>query len=151
MGNKFHVNRRVGTILLPAEAISAAQARRFTRRICTEVGLDLDTVYIAVLLTSETVTNAIVHGHSEVRLTVTADAHGVRVEASDANSRHPVLQSQDADALDGRGVALLEAAATKWGVVDENYGKVVWFEVCVRPPPDDLAGPARNGSDTNGA
>jgi anti-sigma regulatory factor (Ser/Thr protein kinase) len=141
------VHRRAETVVLQAEATSAARARRFTRRVCAEVGLDLDTVYLAVLLTSETVTNAIVHGHSEVRLTVTADARHVRVEAGDDNSRHPVLQSQDSDALDGRGVALLEAAATKWGVVDEHYGKVVWFEICAKPPADGPAGSTRNGSD----
>ena len=62
--------------MLPAEAESAGTARRFTRRICASAGLDLDTTYTAVLLTSETVTNAIVHGHSEVRLTVSADEPG---------------------------------------------------------------------------
>jgi anti-sigma regulatory factor (Ser/Thr protein kinase) len=125
------VPRQTETTVLLAEARSAGAARRFTRRICVAAGLDPDTTYTAVLLTSETVTNAIVHGHSEVRLTVTADATGVRVEAGDDNSRHPVLQPADSDALDGRGVALLEVASTQWGVVDGSYGKVVWFEVCV--------------------
>lgn len=119
--------------MLTAAAESASKARRFARRICAEVGLDVDTVEVAVLLTSETVTNAIVHGHSEVRLTVTADPGCVRVEAGDDNSRHPVLRTQDADALDGRGLALLEAASTRWGVVDGHYGKVVWFEVSATP------------------
>ena len=121
--------------MLPAEAESAGVARRFTRRICTEAELDADAAYTAVLLTSETVTNAVVHGHSEVRLTVAADSRGVRVEAGDDNSRHPVLQASDSDALDGRGIALLEAAATRWGTIDGHYGKVVWFEVCAETPP----------------
>jgi hypothetical protein len=115
--------------VLRAEPESASVARRLTRRLCDDVGLDDDTRDAAILLTSETVTNAVVHGRSDVRLTVTADAHGVRVEAGDDNSRHPVLQAQDEDALDGRGLALLDAVASCWGVEDGHYGKVVWFEV----------------------
>ena len=125
---------RTETILLRPEARSAAEARRFTRRICEEAGLAAATCDTAVLLTSETVTNAIVHGHSEVRLTVRVGAAGdVRIETGDDNSRHPVLQPVDADALDGRGVALLEAAASSWGVTDEDYGKIVWFELEAAP------------------
>jgi hypothetical protein len=51
------------------------------------------------------------------------------VEVRDDNSRRPVRQPEDTDALDGRGLSLLEAIATSWGVNDDGLGKVVWFEV----------------------
>ncbi|MBA2529135.1 MAG: ATP-binding protein, partial [Euzebyales bacterium] len=35
----------------------------------------------------------------------------------------------DVDAQTGRGLALLEAQATAWGVEAGNRGKVIWFEV----------------------
>jgi anti-sigma regulatory factor (Ser/Thr protein kinase) len=109
------------------ESVSAA--RRLIRRMCEDAGVDADTSDLAVLLTSETVTNAIVHGRSDVRLSAGVDAERICVGAGDDNSRHPVLQTQDCDALDGRGIAMLEASADRWGVADTEYGKVVWFEL----------------------
>ena len=125
----FRVERSSETITLPPQPESAAVARRFARGMCGRAGVDPASCDMVVLLTSETVTNAIVHGHSDVRLTVTTSAGKVRVEAGDDNSRHPVLQPPDEGALDGRGVALLEAVAASWGVTDGDYGKVVWFEI----------------------
>lgn len=85
----------------------------------------------AVLLTSETVTNAFTHGRSEARLVVTAHPDRVIVEVADDNSRHPrpAEPDADADALDGRGISILTMLAAGWGVRDDPYGKTVWFEV----------------------
>ena len=82
-----------------------------------------------MLLTSEVVTNAFTHGRSEARVSVRATAALVRVEVGDDNSRHPQPQAADADALDGRGVTILQTLAARWGVRDDPYGKTVWFEV----------------------
>ena len=72
-GYTISVIRRTETVVLRAEPESASEARRLTRRLCEDVGLDPETRDTAILLTSETVTNAVVHGRSDVRLTVTAD------------------------------------------------------------------------------
>ena len=53
----------------------------------------------------------------------------VHVAVGDDNSRPPRLQPQDAEALDGRGLQILEIAASRWGVNEDGLGKVVWFEV----------------------
>ena len=119
---------RVQATLRP-EPASVGEGRQITARLCAQAGLPEDLVETAVLLTSETVTNAIVHGRSEARLDVLADADHVRVEVGDDNSRHPILEVDDTDALDGRGVRLLQHLATTWGVRDEPFGKAVWFEL----------------------
>jgi anti-sigma regulatory factor (Ser/Thr protein kinase) len=123
------------TLTLPPEPQSAGAARRFTRHVCRQAHLDPDTSHSAILLTSETVTNAIIHGRSEVRLTVIVRAHGVRVEVGDDNSRPPVAQAEDPNALDGRGMAMIQATASAWGVERAAYGKVVWFEIDAAPAP----------------
>lgn len=84
-----------------------------------------------LLLASELVTNAILHGRSEVRVEVACVDFHIRVTVHDENSRRPVMVSQDPDALDGRGLALVAALSSDWGVDDEAEGKAVWFELPV--------------------
>lgn len=104
-------------------------ARDFVYRTCTAAGLDDDTCSSAVLLSSELVTNAFIHGRSQARVRVVADPTSLRVEVGDDNSRHPAAQEEDADALDGRGMVIVGLVARSWGVADDPYGKVVWFEL----------------------
>ena len=117
-------------LTLPADPTAAHHARKCTTRLCTAAGLDSELADTAVLLTSEVVTNAVLHGRSAARLTVTCSKTGVRVEVGDDNSRRPVLHApHDLDALNGRGMYLLDACATAWGVLPDPFGKIVWFEI----------------------
>jgi anti-sigma regulatory factor (Ser/Thr protein kinase) len=116
-------------VVLPAEPASARAARAFVLAACQEAGTDPATCDSAVLLTSETVTNAIVHGRSEARLHVAAAASSIHIEVGDDNSRHPHRVAPDAGALDGRGLQILNALALRWGVRDQPYGKLVWFDL----------------------
>lgn len=117
------------TLVVEPDPAAVRQARSFVRSHCRAAGIDADACENAVLLTSETVTNAFTHGRSEARITVTIGARAILVEVGDDNSRHPQRVEQDADALDGRGLAILEILAGSWGVRDDRYGKVVWFEI----------------------
>jgi anti-sigma regulatory factor (Ser/Thr protein kinase) len=115
--------------VVPPDASSVSAARAFVHAQCARPGLtpqDCDTV---VLLTSEIVTNAIIHGHSEARVRVLRRSGCVRVEVADDNSRHPQQVVEDDDALDGRGLTIVQLLATHWGVRDDPFGKTVWFEV----------------------
>jgi anti-sigma regulatory factor (Ser/Thr protein kinase) len=92
-------------------------------------------VEIAVLLTSEVVTNAVVHADPDalaselvVRLAVTDDV--VRIEVHDDGPGAPTVGDGAADDEFGRGMVLVEHLASAWGVVpDPVGGKSVWFEV----------------------
>ena len=68
-----------------------------------------------VLLTSETVTNAFIHGRSEARLRLVIRPDAVRIEVGDDNSRHPQRIERQDDALDGRGLDILDLLATAVG------------------------------------
>jgi anti-sigma regulatory factor (Ser/Thr protein kinase) len=116
-------------LTLPATLTSVRRARRFVREHCEAFGMSsCDDV---LLLASELVTNAILHGRSEVRLEVSCADFRVRVTVHDENSRRPVMVSQDPDALDGRGLALVASLSSDWGVDAEAEGKAVWFELPV--------------------
>lgn len=133
---------RAEQVLLP-EGRSVARARAVVTELCRAAEVDDDAHETAVLLTSETVTNAVIHGRSEVRVRVEVTDAVVHVGVGDENSRHPSLQLEDSDALDGRGMQILELAASRWGVTEEPLGKVVWFEVDRRRPegPDGASAP----------
>ncbi|GAC1587507.1 MAG: hypothetical protein NVS3B21_02510 [Acidimicrobiales bacterium] len=84
----------------------------------------------AVLLTSEVVTNALLHGQSECRVTVDVDRRQVRVEVHDSSRSRPVPRKASVEDENGRGLELLEAVAQRWGSeAVEGDGKFVWFEL----------------------
>ncbi len=115
--------------MLAPDPAEVRRVRHAVRRVCRDVGLDDDTCETAVLLASETATNAVLHGRSDARVVISATAQTLRVEIADDNSRHPKAAPPDIDALDGRGVAILQMLATAWGVRDNDTGKTVWFEL----------------------
>ena len=115
-------------MLAPTE-LAARRGRRFVRQVLVDAGLD-EAVEMTVLLANELITNAVLHGRSELELLVELDRGAVRVGVTDQNSRHPVVQEHDDEALDGRGLAMVDLVADAWGVTDAPGGKTVWF--CLR-------------------
>jgi anti-sigma regulatory factor (Ser/Thr protein kinase) len=116
-------------LVLPQDLATVSTARKFVISHCHTHHYDDDTCDTAVLLTSEVVTNAFIHGRSGARIRVETLPGRMLVEVADDNSRHPMAAGKDDDALDGRGLAIVDLLAARWGVVDDPYGKTVWFEV----------------------
>ncbi|MET8011700.1 ATP-binding protein [Streptomyces sp. NPDC005271] len=92
---------------------------------------------LAELLTSELVTNALVHTGRGAHVTATlGDGPGarvagrLRVEVRDFVSRHPTLRAHPSQAdTSGRGLLLVHTLADAWGVRAHGVGKVLWFEL----------------------
>lgn len=85
---------------------------------------------IAELLTSELVTNALVHTDRDAVLTATVSPRGLRVEVRDFVGRRPRPRVPSADdGTHGRGLVLVQALADAWGVRAHGVGKAVWFEL----------------------
>jgi anti-sigma regulatory factor (Ser/Thr protein kinase) len=85
---------------------------------------------IAELLTSELVTNALVHTDREAVLTAVVEPGQLRVEVRDFVSRRPRICAPDTDdGTHGRGLVLVDAFADAWGVQAHEVGKSVWFEL----------------------
>lgn len=117
------------SLVLPPDPAVVRRARGVVEDMCRAVDLDEDTRETAVLLVSETVTNAVVHACGDATLAVSAAAGVVRVEVGDRNSGRPRLGGHDPAASSGRGLEIVGLLARRWGVRDEPPGKVVWFEV----------------------
>jgi len=91
---------------------------------------DLEALVVdAQLLTSELVTNSLVHARTDVGITV-AVAEGVaEVGVTDRSRRLPEPRSAQRVDEGGRGLRLVELVAQDWGVVQLPEGKQVWFQL----------------------
>jgi anti-sigma regulatory factor (Ser/Thr protein kinase) len=117
----------MSTIELPPDAASPGAARRFVTECLDRVsGAPVD---VAVLLTSELVTNAVLHAGTPMVVTVTSGAGLVRVAVRDGSAALPVVRYYDRGASTGRGLQLVETLARRWGVETDGASKTVWFEV----------------------
>lgn len=115
---------------------SAREARRFVTAVLQEWECD-DVVDAACLLVSELVTNAVIHAHSEVELVAHLRRALVRIEIIDSATDYVHRRDATSDAQSGRGMALIEALASSWGIDTLLAGKSVWFEVA-RPTPAEV-------------
>ncbi|MFB6671037.1 ATP-binding protein [Streptomyces sp. NPDC056390] len=105
------------------------EARRALRELLDEWGPS-ERSETAELLTSELVTNALVHTDHDAVLTATVGPKRLRVEVRDFVGRRPKLRVPVADdGTNGRGLVLVQALADAWGVRALGVGKVVWFEL----------------------
>ncbi|MGW1812739.1 ATP-binding protein [Streptomyces sp. NPDC002125] len=92
---------------------------------------DHDAVAIVV---AELAANAVLHGRVPGRdfallLTYDDERRVVRIEASDTHPASPARVARAADDEQGRGLVLVDALATRWGVRDRvGPGKTVWAE-----------------------
>jgi anti-sigma regulatory factor (Ser/Thr protein kinase) len=116
--------------MLNPHPTSVGAARRFVRDVLMSRQVADGVVKTVELLTSEVVTNAIVHGHSGPQLIVVIDEDVIRVSVRDVSPELPVRRLARVDDVSGRGVIIVEQLASAWGVErDRGGGKRVWFEV----------------------
>lgn len=86
----------------------------------------------AELLASEVVTNALIHGDSDVDIHVRRYPGRVRVEVRDSDPHLALpaaLGLAEDEAEGGRGLVIVSAMASAWGNSPSGRGKTVWFEM----------------------
>ncbi|MFJ1656336.1 SpoIIE family protein phosphatase [Streptomyces sp. NPDC088337] len=127
---------------------SVATARSFVRDTLQGWGFG-DIVDDAVVLTSELVTNAVVHAGTAADVLCLRSDDGVRIEVSDRYPEREVPVQSSAvnmgspDREGGRGLQLCAALAGRWGVEYTPTHKKVWFQLDMpeRPVGTRTAGP----------
>lgn len=107
---------------------SAGLARHFVASTLIHWGLE-DLVDVASLLVSELVTNTILHARCDLEVSITAGNQRIRVSVRDSSPLVPELRTASLTATTGRGLALVEACASCWGVDVDASGKCVWFDL----------------------
>ncbi|WMX44386.1 ATP-binding protein [Streptomyces roseicoloratus] len=117
--------RRVGS----ADLTAVPEVRRALRELLGSWG-GTGACDVAELLTSELVTNALIHTDRGAVVTATVVPEHLRVEVRDFASDmiRPRVPNAD-DGTHGRGLVLVQALADSWGVENRGVGKVVWFEL----------------------
>jgi len=107
----------------------AAQAARTAVAGCLRADLvEEHCVELAVLGTSEVVTNAMLHGRPPCTLSLLTGGGQFRVEVIDASPLQPSTPGARGLQEGGRGLLILAAVSTRWGC-DVGIGhKTVWFE-----------------------
>jgi anti-sigma regulatory factor (Ser/Thr protein kinase) len=113
-------------LALPALATSVARARRAVAEVCRSHGR-ADLADTAALLVSEVVTNAVLHGDGTVEVRAELSGRILRVEVQDDGVGVPTVRRAGPEAEGGRGLALVDALSSRWGVESLAGGKYVWF------------------------
>jgi integral membrane sensor domain MASE1 len=119
----------VERIELRPDRSSPAMARRFVRAFSDRQGLPPQVDDQLVLVSSELVTNAVLHAGTRLTLSLELHPDLVRVSVRDRSSALPSLRQDHPGSLTGRGLGLVAAVSRGWGVDPSWAGKVVWAEI----------------------
>jgi hypothetical protein len=114
-------------VRLTREPVAAAEARSQVRAAISawKVPVDPD---IAVLLTSDLVTNAIMHGDDKaVTLAIRCSRGHLRIDLYDTSRSLPMTVDEPAVTEPGHGLVLVASLSTEWGSFRTPAGKVVYF------------------------
>lgn len=105
--------------------------RRLVERFAGE--LDPREVEDARLLTSELVTNAVMHGRGAIELSAALDEDRLLIEVTDhGEGFERIMRKHDFEGVGGHGLNIVDALASRWGIHDGSSH--VWFELERRGP-----------------
>lgn len=112
---------------LEPSAVAPGTARRRARGVLA--GLPAPVVDDVLLVVTELVTNAVEHGRAPVCLELVVRRGAVEVGVTDGSPRRPRALAPSTTGEGGRGIALVVAVASSWGVDPHEGGKRVWARV----------------------
>lgn len=118
--------------VLPCTAMSAAVARKLTAERCLEWGTASMCSDLALVVT-ELVANAVRHAGTDITVRLSRLGDGVRVEVADGSTRPLRPRSSTMSDEGGRGLLLVDALSTRYGVEADRDGKLVWAELQPEP------------------
>jgi len=84
------------------------------------------------LVVSELATNAVIHAGTPFSVSVSSDGSAMRIAVSDSSAIRPVMRDGSPAGLSGRGLRLVAAVSSAWGIDPSPDGKTVWAELPLR-------------------
>jgi anti-sigma regulatory factor (Ser/Thr protein kinase) len=115
-------------LALPPEVGSVGEGRQLVTRALADWDLDALS-YTAVLLTSEILTNSVLHARTPIVLRVERAGDAVKISVQDGSTHLPRRRRHAQDATTGRGLELLERLAQSWRIESAGSGKTLTFTV----------------------
>ena len=124
---------------LPATPRSVVAARRVLRELLSVWGAPQDRED-AELLATELVANVVDHVGGDGSLTLEIDLADdwLRIAVVDGSAVRPVVQELSGVRPRGRGLQMVAAIATRWGVEEHHGGKRVWLDLVPAAVPSGL-------------
>ncbi|HUI49797.1 MAG TPA: ATP-binding protein [Acidimicrobiia bacterium] len=127
-------------ISLPQAAASPAEARHLVSTFVAQ-NHALSNAGVALLVLSELVTNAVLHGAEPIEVCVDQHAETLRIEVSDGgqirDGSGPRPRARDDHRPGGRGLHIVNSLARSWGTMSGERGTTVWAEIALT---DDTGG-----------
>ena len=120
------------TLQVPASTRAAHEARH---QVKAQVGawnipFAKEAMGDLLLCLMEVVTNAVLHAGTDSTVTLWWTGDRLRVEVVDGNCRRPQPRAATVGDPSGRGLAIVEELASRWGCERlSGEGKKVWFEL----------------------
>jgi anti-sigma regulatory factor (Ser/Thr protein kinase) len=125
----------MGGILVRHAPESASEVRRRLALDLHRHGIGEETIDDVTLIASELIGNAIRHCSPAERdgleFAWQIDPDAIEISVADPSDELPVLRNPAPDSPSGRGLAIVAALATDWGVEPSSRGKRVWARVRV--------------------
>ncbi|MFD7163601.1 ATP-binding protein [Streptomyces violascens] len=118
-------------------AVPAVRDRVLAQVTAWMVPLEPDQRDVIKLVTSELVTNSVVHGHEPITVGLCLDDSRLLLVVHDGSDEPPIRQAGATDEESGRGLLLVDALASRNGWSKTAHGKKVWaeFDLPVPAPP----------------
>ena len=113
---------------------SAAESRAWLRTVLAvalPAGVRYDLIDDAVLCASELISNAVEAGCASATLSMCVADGVMRLSVIDDAQGHPLMSEPLATAARGRGLVLVDALSSRWGVDPAAVGKEVWAELAL--------------------
>lgn len=110
---------------------TAAEARLFLSEALKSFGVEVDKD-AAALMTSEIASNAIRHGKEPIDVSISAEEQGLRVSVLDRGSGFDAEELRFDRGLEiegGRGLRIVHALSSDWGVERSEDATEVWFRL----------------------
>ena len=126
----------MGLLAVNHEPASAALVRHSIADDLAQCEIAQDSVEDVVLVASELVGNAVLHGapsDGDLDITWDIERDAVVVQVRDGSSELPQRRATGARETSGRGLSIVAAIALDWGVRRTAQGKLVWARVPIAP------------------
>ena len=113
---------------VPLQPGCLSELRRWARAWLEQNPTDSDPDSVVLAMT-EMVTNSVRYGAAPIQVELVGDSHLLLLRVSDGSSALPGRSDRGIGAEGGRGLAVIDAVTTRWGVWPRpGGGKTVWCE-----------------------